>query len=226
TIPVWMIVLQIRQKRPTRRTVAGIVLGLGGVALLVVPAGGSAVVDPLGGLLLVLCSLSWAIGSLSSRASLPQSSVLTTALQLLGGGVLASIVGLAAGEWSQLAATELTTRSVLAFAYLTIFGTLVTFTAYSWLLQRCEAAAVGSYAFVNPVVAVFVGWALGGESLTTTSIAAAGVIVAGVYLVVTSKKRKPSSAESSAESQFGLLASCDCSPAASGAKAPSGAKAA
>ncbi len=188
TIPAWMIVLQLRQKRPDLRTVIGVVLGLSGVGLLVIPSSGSgAAVDPLGALLLTFAALSWAMGSLVARKALPASSVLTTALQLLGGGIVSALVGLATGEVAGLATVELTARSILAFAYLTVFGTLVTFTAYAWLLNRCEPAAVGSYAFVNPVVAVVFGWAFGGESMSTMTLLAAAVIVSGVYLVVTGK---------------------------------------
>lgn len=188
TIPVWMILLQIRRERPRRRTIAGIMLGLSGVALLVVPrAGAAAAVDPLGGAMLLLAALSWAIGSLASRsAELPAGSVLATSLQLLAGGVLAALVGGLAGELGELAAAAVSARSLLAFAYLTTFGTLVTFSAYTWLLERCEPAVVGSYAFVNPVVALAMGWAVGGETLSAGALAAAAVIVAGVYLVVTS----------------------------------------
>ena len=197
TIPVWMILLQIRSQRPRGRTVAGVALGLVGVALLVVPrAGGVAAVEPLGAALLLLAALSWAIGSLASRsAELPAGSVLATSLQLLAGGALAALVGGLAGELGELAGAAVSARSLLAFAYLTVFGTLVTFSAYTWLLERCEPAMVGSYAFVNPVVALGVGWALGGEALSAGALAAAALIVAGVYLVVTSGTgRRPASA--------------------------------
>ncbi len=190
TIPVWMIVLQLSSQRPTARTIAGVVLGLGGVAILVTPGSGVAAVDPLSGALLLLCSLSWAIGSLVSRSGLPSSSALSTALQLLGGSLVSGLISLASGELGELNVAILTPKSLFAFAYLTVFGTLVTFTAYSWLLGRCDAAAVGSYAFVNPVVAVLVGWAFGGEALSVIMIVAAVVIVAGVYLVVTSKRER------------------------------------
>lgn len=189
TIPAWMIVLQLRQKRPDRRTVVGIVLGLIGVGMLVMPGTGSgSAVDPVGALMLLFCALSWAVGSLVARSALPSSSVLTTAIQLLGGGVATTVIGLGLGEAGELLTAELTARALASFAYLTVFGTLVTFTAYAWLLDRCEPAAVGSYAFVNPVVAVVFGWAFGGESLTAMVLLAAAVIVSGVYLVVTGKK--------------------------------------
>jgi len=116
---------------------------------------------------------------------LPASTVLATALQLLAGGALAWIVGALLGEVGELDAGALNARSLLALAYLTVFGSLVGFSAYIWLLGRRQPAAVGSYAFVNPVVAVFLGWSLGDESLTMASWIAAAVIVAGVFLVTT-----------------------------------------
>ncbi len=192
TIPVWMILLQLHRKRPGGRTIVGVVLGLGGVALLVVPqAGSGAAVEPLGAALLQLAAVSWAVGSLASRsASLPAGSALPTALQLLAGGAAAALVGVLSGELGELGSAAVSGRSLLAFAYLTVFGTLVTFTAYAWLLNHCEPAVVGSYAFVNPVVALGLGWALGGEELSAGSLAAAAVIVAGVYLVVTTGARR------------------------------------
>ncbi len=189
TMPIWMILLGARRKRPTGRTIAGVVLGLGGVALLVVPAGEAAGVSPLGGGLVLLAALSWALGSLVSRAT-GETGVLTTALHLLCGGVLACIVGAFRGELAELAAASLSARSLLAFAYLTVFGSLVTFSAYSWLLRRFEPAIVGTYAFVNPVFAVLLGWALGGEALGVMALAAAAGVVVGVYLVVTSNGSK------------------------------------
>lgn len=187
-IPVWMILLQLRQKRPGARAVGGVVLGLGGVAILVAPgSAGIAAVDPLGGVLLLACGLSWAIGSLASRSGLPSDSMMSTALQLVAGGALACVAGAAFGELGRVEASAFTARPLLAFAYLTVFGSLVTFSAYSWLLTRCEPASVGSYAFVNPAIAVLVGWAFGGEALSASVLLATGVIVAGVYLVVTSR---------------------------------------
>ena len=186
-IPVWMILLQLHQKRPGFRAVAGVTLGMAGVAILVVPGSGEAVVDPLGGVLLLACGLSWAIGSLVSRSGLPGDSMTATSLQLIAGGGLAMLVGGLLGEVGQLEVSAFTPRPVLAFLYLMVFGSLVTFSAYSWLLTRCEPAAVGSYAFVNPAVAVLLGWAFGGETISAMVLVAAAVIIAGVYLVVTAR---------------------------------------
>lgn len=185
TVPIWMILLRARRRRPTGRTVAGVALGLGGVALLVFPAGEVPGVSLLGGGLLVMAALSWALGSLISHAS-RESGILTTALHLLCGGAAACVVGVLRGEPVEIAAAPPDAQSLLAFAYLTVFGSLIAFSAYCWLLRRFEPATVGTYAFVNPVVAVLVGWAVGGEELGFAAIAAASGIVLGVYLVVTS----------------------------------------
>lgn len=189
TVPIWMILLRTHRKRPTGRTLAGVAFGLGGVAFLVFPAGGVSGVSPLFGGLLVMAALSWALASLISHAR-GESDLVTTALHLLCGGVAACFVGVLRGEPAALAAAPLHGRSLLAFAYLTVFGSLIAFSAYSWLLRRFEPPTVGTYAFVNPVIAVLVGWAMGGEELSTAAIAAASGVVLGVYLVVTSKGSK------------------------------------
>lgn len=196
TIPVWMVLLQARARRPRARMIAGIVLGFAGVALLVIPtADVGAAIDPLGGFVLLFSALCWAGGSLYSRsASLPANTVVATALQLLAGGTLAWIVGGVLGEVGELDAGLLASRSFLAYLYLTICGSLVGFSAYVWLLRRCEPAVVGSYAFVNPVVAVFLGWSIGGESLAAMAWLAAAVIVVGVYLVTTAQHSQRSGA--------------------------------
>ncbi len=187
-IPVWMMLLQLHEKRPGVRAIVGVVLGLGGVAILVAPSsGGVAAVHPLGALLLLVSGLSWSLGSLASRSGLPSNVMLAASLQLLAGGGLACLAGVFMGELGRVEASAFTARPLLAFAYLTVFGSLVTFSAYSWLLGRCEPAAVGSYAFVNPAVAVLIGWAFGGEALSAAVLVATAVIVAGVYLVVTAR---------------------------------------
>ena len=193
TVPAWFILLQIRQVRPSPRTVAGVSLGLVGVTLLLAPTSGGAAVDLMGGFLLVLAALTWAIGSLISRSGWKAepgkktSDAMGTGVTLIAGGTLTFLLGSSTGELGQLASAELSARPILAFVYLTIFGSLAAFSAYTWLLRRFPPAAAGSYTFVNPAVAVVVGWAIGGETLTAATMTATAVIVAGVYLVVTAK---------------------------------------
>ena len=140
--------------------------------------------------MLILASLSWTAGSLySRRAPLPSSPLLGTAMEMLGGGAGLLVAGLVAGEWRRFELAAASPRSLLAVAYLVIFGSLVGFTAYIWLLRVTTPALVATYAYVNPVVAVFLGWALAGEPVTARTLVAAGVIVGAVMLITTYRAR-------------------------------------
>jgi drug/metabolite transporter (DMT)-like permease len=137
---------------------------------------------------LVFAALSWSIGSLySRRAALPESPFLGTAMEMLMGGVWLVGAGLINGEWARLDLGGVSARSGLALGYLIVFGSLVAFSAYIWLLKATSPARASTYAFVNPVVAVFLGWALAGERLTPQMLLAAGIIVAAVVIITTSR---------------------------------------
>jgi drug/metabolite transporter (DMT)-like permease len=196
TIPVWMTLLDWASggPRPRWRAVAGLALGLVGLAFLIGP--GSRGGAPLVGLLaLVASAFAWAAGSILSRhLPRPPSLILASGMQLLAGGAALAIVGLAIGEAARIDARVLAPRAVLAFAYMVVAASLVTFTAYMWLLRISTPARVGTYAFVNPVVALLVGWAIGGEGFDARTLAASAVIVAGVALVVTSPAPQGSAA--------------------------------
>ena len=155
------------------------------MAVLVVPSDrpeGAALWSVLA---LVAASASWALGSfVAGRVALPRSIAVTTALEmLLGGGVLV-LAGLAAGEGSELALAEYSGRSWLALAYLFAVGSLLAFTVYAWLLQNAPISMVATYAYVNPVVAVVLGWLILSEELTLTMLAGAAAIVVSVAFVV------------------------------------------
>lgn len=193
TVPLWMVVLDWVWHggvRPGGRVAVGLLSGFAGVALLVSPgelAGGSHV-DPVGAAVLMLAALSWAAGSLySRRARLPDSPLLGTAMEMFAGGVLLLMAGLVTGEWARLEIDEVSLRSVLSVGYLIVFGSLIGFTAYIWLLKVTTPARVSTYAYVNPVVAVFLGWALASEPLTFRTLLAAAVIVTAVVLITTSR---------------------------------------
>ena len=190
--PVWLTVLDwgTGGPRPTRRAVLGLALGFLGLAFLVGPAPGRGALWPL--LVLVLSALSWAAGSLlSRRSSQPSSLVLASGMQLLAGGVALALVGLALSEAGRIDRGVLAPRAVGGFAYMVLVSSLVGFTAYTWLLRVAPPTQVGTYAFVNPMVALLVGWAVGGEAVSAATIAASGVIVAGVALIVTGTRRDP-----------------------------------
>jgi len=194
-VPLWMVLLNWiggDRVRPSGGVAIGLVLGLAGIVLLVGPgelAGGSHA-NSVGAAALMVSSLSWATGSLySRRARLPASSLLATAMEMLAGGALLLVAGSVTGEWTQLKLSQVSPRSTLSLGYLVIFGSLVGFTAYTWLLRVARPALVSTYAYVNPVVAVFLGWALGGESLTPWTILAALIIVIAVVLITTYQAR-------------------------------------
>ena len=189
-VPVWMVVLDWigpAKRRPTGAVVAGLVLGLVGVAVLVGPVqlSGSGKMQFIGSAVVVFGTLSWATGSVyGSRLPHPSSPWMAAALQMIAGGLLLLVFGTAMGEWSRVDPGQMSARSLGALAYLIVFGSLIAFGAYVFLLRHEVAARVGSYAYVNPVVAVFLGWALAAEPVTPRTIVAAAIILTGVVLIV------------------------------------------
>ena len=192
-VPLWVVVLRlVWRERVPLVTLFGVGLGFAGVALLVAPGDRPEDAPLWSLLLLVASSASWATGSfLSSRVPLPEDVVVATALEMLLGGALLILAGLAAGEAAQLQLGDLSGRSVAAFVYLLIAGSLVAFTAYVWLLQNVPVSTVATYAFVNPVVAVLLGWVLLDEELTMSVILGAVVIVLSVAFVVRKETTEP-----------------------------------
>jgi drug/metabolite transporter (DMT)-like permease len=137
-----------------------------------------------GGVVVLLGALSWSAGSIYSRtARLPAAPRLATALQMLWGGGFLLLVGGVAGEWARFDPGATSLRSLLALAYLVVFGSLIAFAAYIWLLGVTSAARVATYAYVNPVVALLLGWALAGEPLTVRTGWAAAIILSAVVLL-------------------------------------------
>ena len=195
SVSLWMVLIDWLRPggvRPTGRVVAGLVLGFSGVAFLVGPSkvAGSGRVDLAGAAVLLLAALSWATGSVfSRRLPLPRAPLLGTAMQCLAGGALLIVVGLLTGQGAQLDWNTVSLRSVLALSYLVVFGSLLGFSAYTWLLAHASPARVSTYAYINPVVAVILGWALAGEQITLRMLAATAVIIAGVVLVITARQR-------------------------------------
>lgn len=193
TVPLWMVMVEWGGGglRPTPRIVAGLAVGFLGLGLLIGPVDllGGGAVDLLGAGVLVVASLSWAIGSVVSRKLvLPSSPILGTGMQMLAGGALLSLLGLVTGEAGSLDPAGFSGRSIAALLYLIVFGSFVGFTSYVWLLRHVEVAKVATYAYVNPLVAVFLGWLLASEPLTPRTLVAAGVIVAGVVFITTGRR--------------------------------------
>jgi drug/metabolite transporter (DMT)-like permease len=191
TVSLWLVIvdwLRPGGRRPAFRVVVGVLMGFAGLALLVGPAhlGGAERVDPRGAGILVFASLAWACGSLYSKhGGLPSSPMLSVAMQSLAGGVILLVAGWFTGEFHALHIAAISARSWLAFGYLIVFGSGIGFSAYLYILQKSTAARVGTYAFVNPVVALFLGWLIADETISLRTVLAAGVILTAVILVIT-----------------------------------------
>jgi len=193
-ITIWMVLLDsifVVKKRPAGTTIAGILLGVMGAALLsgvdrsVLLAtsryGNSVFVYTF---LLILAGLSWATGSLYSRTIVSPASLLKLiSIQMLGGGLFLITLGTLLGEWSRVNPENLSLRSVFSLVYLIFFGTLLTYSAYNWVLRKSAPAKVGTYAFFNPLVAVFLGWLLASEPITVKMLVGASFILTAVLLV-------------------------------------------
>lgn len=164
--------------------VGGVVLGFIGLGVLVIPRGIDGTTDIVGMALLVMASTFWATGSfLSRRLSLPADLLVSTAYQLLLGGSFLLMAGLAIGEWPQVVEGGFTDASIWSFIYLIIFGSLLAYTAYTWLLQNAPISKVATYAYVNPVVAVVLGALVLDEQLDVAMILGAVMIVASVAFI-------------------------------------------
>jgi len=186
SIPLWIVIYRmIARERVGGDLLAGVLLGLVGVAILVVPGGLNGTIDPVGTLMLFGATLSWALGTfLSPRLSTPRNALVSTVYQMLAGGVALILVALPKGELAQIDPATFSAGSLIAFAYLVVFGSLVAYSAYTWLLQNASVSLVSTYAFVNPVVAVFLGALILGEAITPTIVIGAAVIVVAVAFII------------------------------------------
>jgi drug/metabolite transporter (DMT)-like permease len=188
TVPLWLVLCEFAQgTRPRVAQLAGVAIGLVGVALLVLPAGGEtrrSAVEPLGAIVLALGSLSWTMGSLfSRRARFAHPASLASGMQMLTGGAMLLALSVVSGEPWRLEITQVTLPSVLSLLYLIIFGSFIGFSTYMWLLKVASPTAVGTYAYVNPLVAVLLGVLVGGERLPPQAFLAMFVIIGGVAMV-------------------------------------------
>ena len=194
TIPIWMVLIDLLRPNGMRAnwlTWSGVLVGFFGIALLANPwqsHGASPPLDPIGMLVLILAALSWSIGSLYSRnASLPGSSLLGTGMEMLIGSLGLFIFGTMIGEWNQFHLTTISMRSFGGLIYLILFGSFIGFVAYTWLLRNAPTPIVSTYAYVNPVVALFLGSVIVHEPLDGRDIISALIILSGVVLITTAK---------------------------------------
>jgi drug/metabolite transporter (DMT)-like permease len=196
--PLWMVLIDSLRpggKRPSWQTLLGVLVGFGGIALLVGPgelAGSRHSFDALGVFALTVASFFWAVGSLYSRnAPLPSSPLLGTGMEMLAGGACLVILGTLTGEWGRVSLAAISSASLLGLLYLVLFGSLVGFASYTWLLRNAPTPLVSTYAYVNPLIAIFIGNLLAGEPLTARILTSALVIVSAVALINTSRALKP-----------------------------------
>lgn len=189
TNPVWISLfnwLIFRGSRPSIQTFVGLALGFAGAILLFAPAlqSQSGRGDLVGMAIAAIGAVSFALGSLYSRhAPLPEDGGMSTAIEMTAGGILLMIVSLVTGEPARLNIAAVSMRSILALIYLSVFGSIIAYTAYLWLLKTVEPAKVSTNFYVNPVIAVFAGWLVGGETVTVQMLIAAGVILLGVAVI-------------------------------------------
>ncbi|MGW4033580.1 EamA family transporter [Streptomyces sp. NPDC004838] len=190
-VPAWVVVLRrVSGERPGIGAYGGVLLGLVGLAVLTLP-GLSGEVRLWGVLTVIAATVMWSVGSFSSsRIPMPANPFAASAYEMVAGGIGCALVGLGRGEQHGFAFTEVSTRSWVALAYLVVFGSLVAFTAYAWLLHSAPLSLVATYAYVNPVVAVLLGALILDERLTWPIAVGGAIVVAAVCLIVTTERRR------------------------------------
>lgn len=190
-VPLWVVLLRVLFGERIRvGTLIGVLVGFTGVAVLVVPRGVTGSVAPVGMLMLVAAAASWAIGSYySQRVALPRDPFVATATQLVLGGLGLGVAGVLAGELGLLQVAAFSDRSIVAFVYLVTFGSILAYTAYTWLLQNAPVSQVATYAYVNPVVAIVLGWWVLAEEINPSMVVGGAMIVLAVGLVVRTESR-------------------------------------
>ena len=200
TEPLWIVLLSwvwLGHGRPNWKVVLGLLVGFAGVALLVTGRGTSGLQSGdigqwIGIIAVMLGALSWASGSIYGlRGATPKSPLLAAGMQMTAGSVSLLVVGMIRGEWSTFDPSGVSSASVIGLIYLIIFGSLVGFTAYSWLLKNARPSMVATYAYVNPVIAVLLGWLIAGEAMTGQMLIGAGVIVGSVVLITSQNTNEP-----------------------------------
>jgi drug/metabolite transporter (DMT)-like permease len=191
-VPLWLILLRVfGGEQPRLLTWVGVLAGFAGVALLAL-SGGDTSAEPLSVAILVFGTICWAIGSrFSPRLGLPRDPLVASVYEMLAGGLAMILVGLLRGEPADLHLGSVDTKGWLALVYLIGLGSLLGYSAYVYLLANAPISLVGTYAYVNPVVAVFLGWLILSESVTTTIVLGGAIVVLGVGLVVTAERRRP-----------------------------------
>ncbi|WP_433012216.1 EamA family transporter [Kribbella sp. CA-294648] len=190
-VPLWLMLLRVGGgERPRPLTWLGVLIGFGGAALLAL-SGGDTSAKPISVVILILGTISWAAGSrFSPRLGLPKDPLVATVYEMAIGGSAMVLIGVLAGEPAQLHLGEVEPKGWIALAYLVVFGSLLAYSAYSYLLANAPISLIGTYAYVNPVVAVFLGWLILSEPITGKILIGGAVVVLGVALVVSAERRR------------------------------------
>jgi drug/metabolite transporter (DMT)-like permease len=197
TLSLWMALLAwiFHGERPSRAAAIGLPLGFGGTALLIGP-GETSGIDPVGAVACLLASLSWGAASLySRRAKLPARTAVSTSMQMLTGGVWMLLAGALTGELADVRPAAFSSASLGALFYLIVAGSLLAFTAFAWLIRHAPTPLVATYAYVNPVVAVALGWVLADEPITPRMLVAGAIIIVAVVLIASAHRPEPVEAE-------------------------------
>lgn len=193
-LPIWVVLLEWGRRggtKPTGGVTAGLILGVVGLVVLIGPS----VLHPATGgiriagvVLLIFAEICWAAGSIvAQHVELPKSTLLATAMEMIAGGAILLVISFAVGEPMRLDPSGISTKSILAVIYLITFGSMIAFSAFVWLLKVEPPARVATYAYVNPVVALFLGWAFAGEGLSARTAVASAIIISAVALITTAR---------------------------------------
>jgi drug/metabolite transporter (DMT)-like permease len=197
TIPVFMALSEIiflRTQRLTVRLALALLIGIGGVAVLMSHSLnlGGAPIDTAGAVALITAAMSWSVASaLTRKLPLPQSKVMSSGAQMLAGGMLLAVTAAALGEFRIFDPWTVSRRAWLSLLYLIVAGSIIAFTAYVWLIHHESPTKVGTYAYVNPVVAVLVGYFLGGETLGLRMIVGTLFVLISVVVITTTRVKQP-----------------------------------
>jgi drug/metabolite transporter (DMT)-like permease len=197
TIPVFMALSEIiflRTQTLTIRLVLALLIGIGGVAVLMSRSLnlGGAPIDKMGAVALIFASISWSVASaLTRKLTLPASKVMSSGAQMLAGGVFLAVTAAALGEVRNFHPWSVSRETWFALLYLIVAGSIVGFTAYVWLIHHESPTKVGTYAYVNPIVAVLVGYFLGGEALSMRTILGSLFVLVSVVVITTTRAKKP-----------------------------------
>ena len=193
-LPVWVVLLEWARPggtKPTRGVIAGLILGMIGLVVLIGPSAvhpATGEIRIAGVALLIFAELGWASGSvLAQHVELPKSALLTTAMEMICGGAILIVLSLIMGEPMRFDVSQISARSLAGLFYLITFGSMIAFSAFVWLLKVAQPARVATYAYVNPVVALFLGWAFAGERLSARTAVASAIVISAVALITTAR---------------------------------------